>query len=186
MKVKFFDSINLFDNRESFINLKDKQDLVGVEIGVESGNNARNILRHLNIKKLYLVDPWCHYGGMGNQGVFSDNEIAKRCFEATKQRIEEFKDKVVFIETFSVDAVEIVPDDLDFVYLDGNHRYEYVKQDIELWYPKVKIGGMLSGHDFKGGAPGVQEAVEEYFGDDYVRPKSTWDWFHIKKRDKEK
>ena len=42
----------------------------------------------------------------------------------------------------------ILPEKLDFVYIDANHNYECVKEDIEHWYPKVKVGGIIAGHDF--------------------------------------
>ena len=47
----------------------------------------------------------------------------------------------------SEDAVDDIPEKLDFVYIDGNHAYEYVKKDIGLYYPKLKKGGVIGGHD---------------------------------------
>jgi len=47
----------------------------------------------------------------------------------------------------SADAISDIPDNVDFVYIDGNHKYEYVKQDMEMYYKKVKKGGVLGGHD---------------------------------------
>lgn len=51
---------------------------------------------------------------------------------------------------------------LDFVFIDGNHWYDYVKKDIEAWLPKIKKGGMISGHDYQ--EAGVSTAVRETFG----------------------
>jgi predicted O-methyltransferase YrrM len=51
---------------------------------------------------------------------------------------------------------------LDFVFIDGNHWYYYVKKDIEAWLPKIKKGGMISGHDYQ--EAGVSTAVRETFG----------------------
>ena len=51
---------------------------------------------------------------------------------------------------------------LDFVFIDGNHWYDYVKKDIEAWLPKIKKGGMISGHDYE--ENGVSTAVRETFG----------------------
>ena len=55
----------------------------------------------------------------------------------------------VWIEEKSELAFNKIPDDsLDFVYIDGNHRYDYVMLDIILWSRKVRKGGMVSGHDY--------------------------------------
>ena len=56
----------------------------------------------------------------------------------------------------------MIEDDLDFVYVDGNHAYDFVKEDIKLYYPKLKIGGVLGGHDYQD-AP-VKRAADEMFG----------------------
>ena len=50
--------LNRYDNRPSLLNLKDKNDLVGLEIGTQYGYNAYNILSKYNIKVLYLIDPY--------------------------------------------------------------------------------------------------------------------------------
>ena len=57
-------------------------------------------------------------------------------------------------------AADFTDQSLDFVFIDANHSYEHVKADIEAWKPKMKVGGMLSGHDY--GEPcGVKQAVDE-------------------------
>jgi len=72
-----------------------------------------------------------------------------------------YKDKIVFIKKLSEDAVNDVPE-LDFCYIDANHSYDYVKKDIELYYPKIKQGGFIGGHDFHISALGVVRAVLEF------------------------
>lgn len=170
-----------FANRPCFRNLIGKYDLVGVEIGVLDAENAYKIMTNLDIKKLYLIDPWCGYGDMDGHGVIGDNSDAQKCYEHAVKIMKEFGDKIIFIRAMSENAVKAIPNNVDFVYIDGNHRYEYVKRDIELYYPKVKAGGMLAGHDFKSGEAGVQRAVEEFFGKDYNTPSKEWDWCHTKK-----
>lgn len=51
---------------------------------------------------------------------------------------------------------------LDFVFIDAAHDYENVKNDIELWYPKVKSGGVLAGHDYEPTWKGLIQAVDEF------------------------
>ena len=61
-------------------------------------------------------------------------------------------------------AAATYPDQsLDFVFLDADHDYESVKADIAAWLPKVKPGGILAGHDYMCGWPGVDRAVAEAF-----------------------
>jgi len=52
----------------------------------------------------------------------------------------------------------------DVVFIDMEHTYEAVKNDIEIWLPKIKIGGYLAGHDYSNDWPGVIKAVNEIFG----------------------
>ena len=59
---------------------------------------------------------------------------------------------------------------LDFVFIDASHEYEHVKADILKWYPKVKNGGVLAGHDCYPNNPefgGVYKAVTEIFGTNF-------------------
>ncbi len=58
-------------------------------------------------------------------------------------------------------------DRVDMVFIDAAHDYESVKEDIELWLPKTK--GVIAGHDYFGGYPGVVRAVDEAFGDKVIR-----------------
>jgi predicted O-methyltransferase YrrM len=57
---------------------------------------------------------------------------------------------------------------LDVVFIDLTHTYESVKQDIELWLPKVKKGGILAGHDYENDWPEVVKAVDEVFPDKMI------------------
>ena len=73
------------------------------------------------------------------------------------------------VRTLSSDAVEIFEDEsIDFIFIDGNHSYEYVLEDLENYYPKVKIGGILCGDDYfmnaddYNGKKMVQEAVNDF------------------------
>jgi len=142
-----------------------KKDLIGVEIGNYKGANAESILYHLPIKKLYLVDPYKEYdvykNAKGNnlkQGWLTQLRLTTREFLS-----ETYREKVKFIYKMSEDAVNLIPNDLDFVYIDGNHLYEYCKKDIELYYPKLKSGGILAGHDYHDEcSPGVTIAADEF------------------------
>ncbi len=143
--------------REAIKFIKEKTGLVGVEIGVYKGENTKEILENLPIKKLYLVDPYEVYEDYPEQPV-----QLKQAESMATEKLSKYKDKIHFIKLKSSDAIHLIPDNLDFVYIDGNHKYEYVKQDIENYYPKLKIGGILAGHDYKAVELGVDKAVEEF------------------------
>ena len=102
------------------------------------GINARDILEKYDIKKLYLVDPYIRFKNTNGKITESEGK------ELAEEYLKEFEDKIVWIYKLSCDAVNDIPDDLDFVYIDGGHTYEVVKKDLELYYPKVKSGGLFS------------------------------------------
>jgi len=67
---------------------------------------------------------------------------------------------------------------LDLVYIDAAHDYENVKKDISFWLPKIRLNGIIAGHDIT--IPGVSQAVTEVFGND-VKHYDDTSWLAIKK-----
>ena len=150
--------------------------LIGAEIGVKGANNAINILKNLNMECLYLVDAFKKYNGY--------KYWDKNYEPIAKKRLKKYGDETDLMVDFSQDAVKQFQDGFfDFVYIDANHKYKYVKQDIELWYPKVKNDGILGGHDFKHGQYNdVYRAVMEFVDKEGLKLKSYGDdWWVIKK-----
>jgi hypothetical protein len=139
--------------------------LIGAEIGTAEGRNAESILETLNMKKLYLIDPYL----MRQRGYL---------FQEARARVERFKSQVDFIRKTSDEAVNDVPD-LDFVYIDGDHSYLQVKRDIENYFPKVKNGGVIGGHDFGTDFLGVAKAVLEFWNGPGLMAKRS-DWWILK------
>lgn len=83
------------------------------------------------------------------------------------ENIEPVKSVINPIRLSSIEASKLFKDgSVDFIMIDAAHDYENVKKDIEHWYPKLSIGGIISGDDFDW--PGVNSAVKEFFGDDYI------------------
>lgn len=84
------------------------------------------------------------------------------------------------IRTTSLEAASLYKDgSLDFVFIDADHAYESVKADIAVWYPKVKIGGHIAGHDYIAKDwYGVVQAVDEFFaGKNVVKSEYSWVYF---------
>ena len=126
---------------------KKKKNLIGAEIGVWKGNNAFDILTNLDIKKLYLVDPYVPY--LETSHTFLDgNGEAEETKKTAINKLQPFEGKTVWHFLTSMEAVKQIEDNsLDFVYIDGNHQYEYVRDDVQEWTKKVKTGGLVCGHD---------------------------------------
>lgn len=124
---------------------------VCVEIGTWHGGFSEELLKQPDVTKVYCVDPYKHFenneypDGMNdlNQGQFDE------LYRSVSSRFRSmFGSRVEFIRKISVDAVSQFADEsLDFVYIDGNHDYKYVLEDLKVWYPKVKQGGFLCGDD---------------------------------------
>ena len=100
------------------------------EIGVSRGINASRWLDLCpEITKIYLVD--------------LDNSV----FD-TGLFLNHGQKKISFIKKNSIEAAKDVPDGLDFVFIDADHGYQAVKDDIDAWLPKVRQGGIIAGHDY--------------------------------------
>ncbi len=162
-----------------------KSNLVGVEIGVAGGGNAFSIMTLLPMAKLYLIDPFT-YLMYEWEGYRIDNQPAfDKVRNIALKLLEPFSDKVVFIRKKSEDAIGDLPDSLDFVYIDGNHEYDYVKRDLEMYYLKVKPGGVFGSDNFESLLPEVARAVLE-FTDKYNlkihggRSEASYEWWVIK------
>ena len=130
------------------------------EIGVRDGEHALEMLKFLNIKKLYLIDPYLPYKD-GND--FKDQNEQNQHLQKLKENIKPFSDRVELIIKNSEDAVNMFEDcSLDKVYIDACHDYKEVKKDNEIWWKKVKYGGCLCGHDYSEDWPGVMLAVKVF------------------------
>lgn len=115
---------------------------VGAEIGVEQGVYTEQLATFGG--KLYAIDAWQAYKGYRDH--VSQSKL-DGFYEITKERVKDLNVEV--IKGYSMDVVEQFKDNsLDFVYIDGNHNFKNVAMDLCEWYEKVRIGGIVSGHDF--------------------------------------
>lgn len=162
---------NYVPTREQIPELLNKLGLngSGVEIGVQKGIYSESILSRSNLSKLYLCDSWRHFNEDYRDIANVDNQSHERCFQETKQRLARFSNRIEILRMLSLEATPLFKDEtLDFVYIDANHTYQCALDDIRNWYPKVKKGGLIAGHDYiDGNLPeavfGVRSAVNEFF-----------------------
>jgi len=122
----------------------------GCEVGVRRGENARHIFSCVPNLHLVLVDPFMPYEFKNqrrhNKWKWSqEKQDAIRRYAAKKMS----RFDVTWLMTTSYEAAKLVPNEsLDFVYIDGDHSFNNAMLDILLWWPKVRKGGMLTGHGY--------------------------------------
>jgi hypothetical protein len=138
--------INL-DRNQQIPNILNEIDAkVGVEVGVFKGQFSKIVLDQWQ-GKLYMIDPWRPLGDEYEDA--SNHKNHADAYERTMENIRGYEERAFMIRSLAEDVVDLFPDNsLDYIYIDANHAYEYVKQDIKLWYPKLKSGGLFAGHDY--------------------------------------
>lgn len=131
----------------------------GVEIGVERGWNAINILQHYQ-GVLICVDIW------------EDSEIEAEFDE----NIKEYKDRIIKMKMSSVDAHEIFGYDVfDFIHIDGSHDYNSIEVDYLIWSWKVREGGIVSFHDYGVNEFDVKKYVDSLTETIYITTDDYWE-----------
>jgi hypothetical protein len=176
----------------------------GCEVGVEKGKNAQEMFERIPNLKLYAVDPYRQHLQYGYEAKAYlsrwDDRYLRMVKRQAKKRLE--NRNAVIIEKFSEEAVkDILDNSLDFVYIDGDHSYDFVMQDIIIWGRKVRTGGIISGHDYfydndkLGRQAKVTQAVNDYTRvhgiefyitkeDKYIKKGDTPpSWFWVKTED---
>jgi hypothetical protein len=119
-----------------------------VEVGVAYGQNAKLVLDEWKGEKMYLVDPYVKQD-ISQYASNMDNVDFDEMLKWATEHLEPHKGRFEFIRKFSNEAVSHFEDNsLDMVYLDGNHQNPVFENDFKSWLPKVKIGGILGGHDY--------------------------------------
>lgn len=127
---------------------------IGAEVGVRRGQLLFKLLTECPELTMIAVDPW-----KPNKADRRDVHEVYRKEVYTKAKA--FGSRVTIYQMYSKDAVTLISDRyLDFVFIDADHSYNSCKEDIQLWAPKVKLGGQLLGDDFQR-AIGVEKAVKE-------------------------
>lgn len=136
----------------------------GAEIGVAEGHYSEILCKAIPDLELLCIDPWHRYSENPQNHSKEHHEFS---FNETNRRLELFP-KARMVQAYSMDAVrDVAPSYLDFCYIDGNHRFDFVIQDIIEWSKRVRSGGIVSGDDYyqlnaKWNDGGVVEAVQAY------------------------
>ena len=168
---------------------------IGVEVGIEKGIYSALLCEKVPGLKLYSIDPWKVYNGYREH--ITQNRM-EQLYENAQRRLEPYNCEI--IRKYSMDAVKDFEDGaLDFVYIDSNHDFQHITNDIVEWAKKVRIGGIVSGHDYRGFnrgnkphrafQPHVKYVVQAYTRALGIRPwfivmgNKSPSWFWIKGND---
>lgn len=152
----------------------------GAEIGVHLGDFSARLLEAVQPRELLLIDPWllvddaprrnAWYGAgrLGQDGMDERHASVLRRFASQVA-----SGQVRVLRQMSGEALGGLPDGgLDWIYIDGDHRYEGVREDLALALAKVRDGGLICGDDYTLGSwwkDGVVRAVNEFIGSSPVR-----------------
>ena len=126
------------------------------EVGIGYGTHAKQILKNTSIEKIYLIDPMKYYPNdqfadtiMNTVPIVPNNQF-NELYDCINQYLSDYKEKVVWFrkESISITIDEIPDQSLDCVFIDGNHEYQYVLDDLQFWSKKVRPGGQLLGDDY--------------------------------------
>lgn len=170
------------------INLLGK-DLVGAEVGVFEAQSFMTLLHNCpNIKTLYGIDSYEPYVDYikndydGTPALVLDKKTVSLVKSLSFNRIKYsgMENKVVFYEEDSnIAAKKIEDESLDFIFLDSYLTYEQAKNDLKIWFPKVKKNGLFAGHDYV--CEAVYNSVNEFRLENNIKNTmsvydSCWCW----------
>lgn len=146
-KVGMIENRNVFPQILNFLGLVGE----GVEVGVQAGLYSEVILRQWMGRRLFSVDPWREWPKDSYQDPANvAQQRQEQLYLEAKQRLEPFKERSVILRKTSKEAAGDFADrSLDFVYLDAQHHFDAVREDLNLWFPKIKPGGILCGDDYR-------------------------------------
>lgn len=156
-----------------------------VEVGCKEGRTTGHVLSQCPDLRAIAIDPWCEQEASSDATRETYETWDFRKIEAEFwKNVGENKLRCTMLQDTSQNAIPFlqsqvrggIDNGLCVVFIDALHDYESVKQDIALWWPLVREGGYLCGHDYNHKWPGVMRAVAEHFSlmDVGLAPDSVW------------
>jgi hypothetical protein len=191
--------LKIFPNQKEFFNFFGKQKNV-LEVGVDEGHNVRhNLIPILQPKNLFLIDIWEKIRPSKRNLIInkckSVSELEKIKLNKKNELVDyvnnlkKYTGNVFFITADSHEAALYFPNNyFDFIYIDGCHEKKHVKKDLELYFSKVKKGGVLAGDDYADlddTILGCKEAIQEFLEENNLKliaisKSRSVDWATIK------
>lgn len=151
----------------------------GAEVGVAEGIYSLVLCQEIPGLELLCVDLWdTYYRGDNAKAKIKDKAMQDEALALAHEKLDKFN--VKFIRNTSMRTVQTIqPNSLDFVYIDADHSFDFVMQDIIEWSKRVKPGGIVAGHDyFRFRGAGVVDAVNAY-----THAHQIHEWFNDDQRE---
>lgn len=149
-----------------------------VEIGSCTGRSTAALAAGNPRARVHSVDCWT----LGSDELMSMS-ILEEVFHAN-MKFMEFGDRVVVHRGFSVEEAKIAAEQgtnqIDLLFIDGDHSYEGALNDLKAWVPLVKENGLICLHDYDR-TETVVKAIKDFFGKNFRKGKVTQRIFHIRK-----
>ena len=144
------------------------------EIGVWLGETSYFFSQFFPEAHLYLIDPWKpskQYleNGQGPSHIQQEYDWARK----NAHRLFQNNSQVSILQKTSHDALSLVLNHLDLVFIDGNHSYRAVKDDIQNWRRKIRRGELLTGHNYHPNFLGLIRAVHSCLKDQFKIGEDT-------------
>lgn len=120
-----------------------------VEVGTCWGGFAEMLCKQTAFTQLFCVDPYKVFPQFVYQDALNcqTQESLDKKYTTVCHRLAQTKRPVTMVRLTSYEASKRLPNNLAFVYIDGNHAYKEVLSDLINWWPKIKKGGYLCGDD---------------------------------------
>jgi hypothetical protein len=165
---------------------------LGVEVGVRWGVYSTQLLANSSLEVLFSVDPWLEFSRVNYRDSANVAQWKQNLFYVvTVARLAKFEKRSVCLRMLSMEATRLFAEQsMDFVYIDANHSYASCREDIAAWWPKVKVGGLMAGHDYLDGEKrwfghfGVKSAVDEFAAEHSLEvfvTKEKWPTWYVQK-----
>ena len=171
----YSEAVDRYDNAH-FVEVGSFQGASAAFMAVEIINSGKNI-------KFDCVDIWGRFAIDGLNLKEPEKAPDDLVYQLFLKNIEPVKDYINVIQNYSVKAAWTYKDNsLDFVFIDADHAFEAVTDDLSAWYPKVKRGGTIAGHDYFTDKP-VEFAVNKFFHFDIQRLRCSQKqncWVYVK------
>jgi len=146
----------------------------GAEIGVQGGKTMSHLMQSCPDLHMLAVDPWAPT----ETGIPIQTEIFQiwqhaQNLEKVEKIAEDSGGRVRIMRMLSTEAAYMIDDlSLDFVFIDGDHSVESAYDDITAWFPKVRHGGMMIGHDYNW--PSVKFVVDNLIPQFTLHENNCW------------
>ena len=153
-----------------------RKPVVAVELGVAAGDNAARIFKALRCSNLFLVDSWQQ----------RYNAEAKEWLRRTYEKFDGIKNVFIVRQEAIAAAGLFTVNAIDYLYIDDDHSPEHVYKELVAWYKKVKVGGIIAGHDWadnERASKAVKAFCEKYKIEYFVKQnegEKVADWWFVK------